>query len=632
MKIVLVGQPNCGKSTIFNYLSGYKAVASNFPGTTVKYTHGRLKLWSQEIECVDLPGTYSLSGFEPAERETLRYLLKEPYDVIVNVADASLLSRSLELTLELLELEKPMVLVLNMMDDAKRKGLIIDSKKLSEILGIPVVETVAYTGKGLTEVVRQAFRAKEEGLKGKPLPFSDDVEGVIGRIVQELERRGTKGLPVRFLAVKILEGDPEIFLGGGEGFDREREFLEKGHGRPADVVIASERHALAMNLYEKVVKVVSAPAPSFIERLDDWVMHPILGYVILLVVFGGLFLGVFRVGSSLEGPLLDVLQYLWVPLEEIIGHGLVHAMAKGAFDGLSAGIGIVLPYLVPFFFGLAALEDTGYLPRTAFLLDSFMHRIGLHGKSVLPFILGYGCSVPAVMATRIIESERDRVITALLAPFIPCSARTVVIMGLVAYFLGPLWALALYGINLLVLGFLGWLSSKVSPEVTPGLILEVPRYRLPSIRLMASKTWFRLREFVTVAWPILILGSAVMGLLKYLDIIQPLNRALSVVTYPLGLPQEVGVTLLFGLLRKELSLLMLFEALGTRDILTAMTRTQVVAFVLFVIFYIPCLATLAALGREIGWKRTVGFMALAFSLAMVVGLIARAALGLRSWL
>lgn len=627
MKVVLVGQPNCGKSTIFNYLSGYRAITSNFPGTTVKYTQGRLRLLGEEIECIDLPGTYSLSGLEPAERETLRYLLREPYDVIINVADASLLGRSLELTLELLELERPMVLVLNMMDEAERKGLVIDSEKLSKILGIPVVEAVAYTGKGLTEVVRQAIRAKEDGIIGKPIPFSRDVEKVISGVVQELRSRGIEGFPLRFLAVKILERDPEVFVEGGDGFDAYRESLERAHGRSSDLVIASERHALAMNIYEEVVKVVSAPKPSLRDRLDDWVMHPLWGYLILALVLGGLFALVFEVGSALEGPLLGLLEGLWGRVQGALGTGLVRELARGAFDGFSAGIGIVIPYLVPFLFGLSALEDVGYLPRIAFLLDSFMHRIGLHGKSVLPFVLGYGCSVPAVMATRILESERDRVITAILATFVPCSARTVVIMGLLAYFLGPLYALALYLANLLILGFLGWLYSRFYPEVTPGLILEVPRYRVPSLKLMVLKTWLRLREFLTVAWPILVLGSAILGALGHFGLVEGLNKALTVFTYPLGLPQEVGVTLIFGVLRKELTLLMLFEALGTREVLTVMTKAQVITFVLFVTFYIPCLATVAALGREIGWRRTIGAMALALSLAMVVGLLGRFLLG-----
>ncbi|RLA85109.1 MAG: ferrous iron transport protein B [Deltaproteobacteria bacterium] len=630
MRIVLVGQPNCGKSTIFNYLAGYKAVTSNFPGTTVKYTSSKLRFENEEVECIDLPGTYSLNGLEPAEREARRYLLHQPVDVIVNVADASLLSRSLELTLELLELQKPMILVLNMMDEAERKGLVIDDRRLSELLGIPVVKTVAYTGKGLTEVVRQALQVKREGRIGNLIPFSKDVEDVIQEVAQKIRERGTGGLPARFLAVKVLERDPEFLVMGGDGFDDERRRLEIRHGRPSDVVISSERHALAMNVYESVVKVVSPPRQSLRERIDDWVMHPVWGYGILALVFGALFVGVFKIGSMLEEPLLGAFDGLWGSLEGLLPGGY-REVIKGAFDGFAAGVGIVLPYLVPFLFGLSALEDSGYLPRVAFLLDSFMHRMGLHGKSVLPFVLGYGCSVPAVMATRVLESERDRIMTAILAIFIPCSARTVVILGLVSYYLGPLYALLIYLLNLAIIGLLGGLMSRFYPEVTPGLILEVPRYHVPSFRIMVLKTWFRLKEFITVAWPILVAGSALLEALSQLGLSEALNRGLMAVTYPLGLPREVGITLVFGILRKELSLLMLFEALGTREVLRVLSEGQLLVFTLFVTFFIPCLATVAALGREIGWKRTLGGAALAFCVAMAVGLGARLALGISGW-
>lgn len=283
----------------------------------------------------------------------------------------------------------------------------------------------------------------------------------------------------------------------------------------------------------------------------------------------------------------------------------------------------MLPYLIPFLFALSALEDVGYLPRVAFLLDSFMHRIGLHGKSVIPFLLGYGCNVPAVMATRVLESERDRFITAVLATFIPCAARTVVILGLVSYYLGPLYALGIYGLNLVVVGLSGKVLSKIYPEVTPGLILEVPRYHLPSFRSMAVKSWYRLREFIVVAWPMLVGGSALLGAIQHLDLDLPLNRGLSVITGPLGLPEAVGTTLIFGVLRKELSLIMLFEALGTREVMEVVTPGQVLTFTVFVVFYVPCLATAAALWREIGGKRTLLTILFTLAVAFLLSLTTR---------
>ncbi len=626
MRIVLVGQPNCGKSTIFNYLSGYRAITSNFPGTTVKYTLGKLYVDGRECECVDLPGTYSLSSSDAAERETRRFLLEEQVDVIVDVADASLLSRSLELTLELLELEKPMILVLNMVDEAERKGIVIDEGKLSEILAIPVVKTIAYTGQGLTDMVRQALRAWRESIVGRPLPFSRDVEEVVEALKEEVKGR-TGGLPARFVALKLLEGDPEFAKSPplpSAKVESYRRHLEDRHGRPSDVVVSSERHALAMNIYEEVVRVVRSPRLSLRDRLDDWVMHPVWGYAILVAVFFCLFFGVFKVGSFLEEPLLGVFDRISPAVARLAPEGgMLHALIKGGLDGVAGGVGIVLPYLVPFLLALAALEDSGYLPRVAFLLDSFMHRIGLHGKSVVPFLLGYGCSVPAVMATRILESERDRMITAVLATFIPCSARTVIILGLVSYYLGPLYAMGIYILNLAVVGLSGMLMSRIYPEVTPGLILEVPRYHLPSLRSLITKSWYRLKEFITIAWPLLIGGSALLALLQHFGLHRFLNKALTVVTLPLGLPREVGTTLIFGVLRKELSLIMLFEALGTKEVLNVITAGQVLTFTVFVVFYIPCLATAAALWREIGGKRTLFALALTFSVAFLLGLATR---------
>jgi len=627
VKIVLIGQPNCGKSTIFNYLAGYKAITSNFPGTTVKFHESRFRLRGEEIQCIDLPGTYSLSSPEPAEKEARRFLINEKYDVIVNILDASLLGRGLELTLELLELEKPTVLVLNMMDEAERKGIMIDEKKLSQILGIPVVKTIAYKGQGLTEMIEAVIKAKAENLKGNPISFSRDVEEIISEVMEDLKRRDNViNIPLRFLAIKLLERDEEFLKLGGDGLEESRKKLEIRHERPSDLVIVSERHALAMNIAERVSKVLTIPQPSLGDRIDDWLLHPILGYVFLIFIFLGVFVTIFQLGKFLEEPLIGFFDSLEGSLSQFFPEGGLRALFQGAYQGFNSGIGIVLPYLLPFLFLLSLLEDSGYLPRVAFLVDSFMHKIGLHGKSVLPFVLGYGCSVPAVMATRILESERDRMITAILVNFVPCSARMIVILGLVSYFLGPFYALAVYFINLIVIALSGSIFSKFYREVTPGLILEVPPYRLPPLRITFKKVWFRLREFIGIAWPLLVVGSSVLAFLQHLGIEDLLNKVFLFITYPLGLPQELGVTLLLGILRKELTLLMTFQALGTRNVLEVMNPSQIMSFVLFVTFYIPCLATLAVLWKEIGRRWTLKAVGFSLSVAFLMGILARLAL------
>jgi ferrous iron transport protein B len=258
------------------------------------------------------------------------------------------------------------------------------------------------------------------------------------------------------------------------------------------------------------------------------------------------------------------LEELGEKLREILGSGVLSQALAGAVDGLFAGIGIALPYLLPFYLLLSVLEDVGYLPRLGFLLDGLMHRLGLHGKSVIPFVLGYGCSVPAVLATRILEDERDRLITAALAVMIPCAARTVVIFGLVGRFLGPWMALGLYLGNALVVAVAATILAHFFPATGPGLIMEIPPYRWPTVRITLGKTWLRLREFVKVAWPILIGSSFILALAEALGWQSYLNSAARIFTWPLGLPAQTGVPLIFGVLRKELALLLLAQAMGPR--------------------------------------------------------------------
>ncbi len=624
MKVALAGQPNCGKSTIFNYVSGYKAITSNFPGTTVKYTASHIYVNGQTCECIDLPGTYSLTSTDAAEYEARTYLLYGNVDVIINVVDASLLSRSLELTFQLMELEIPMVLCLNMTDEARRKGVEIDFKRLSSILGIPVVETVGVKGKGLRELFSQAFWVFEQGRKAKVVKYSRDVEEIIELMSAYLADKLT--LPRRLTAIKLLEGDDSFIAMVKDRAEhltkRIRELqniISSRHGRSSDMVISSERHAQAMNVFEHVAEVIHPPKKDIRVQVDNIVMHPFVGYVILVLVFYGFFNFVFGIGERVEGPLMGLFEFLAQHLGETLGGKTMgFPILNGALQGIAGGIAIVLPYLVPFLIGLAFLEDVGYLPRVAFLMDSFMHRIGLHGKSIFPLMLGYGCNVPAIMGTRILESERDRFIVSVLASLIPCAARTTIIFALVAFFISPNAALAIYALNIAVIAVSGRILSMFLPEVTPGMIMEIPVYHLPSIRNTLAKSWYRIREFIVIAWPMLILGSVILSLMKFWGMDRAINTLLWPLTYLLGLPEAVGTTLIFGVLRKELSMIMLIQALGTPHILIAMTKLQVLVFTVFVVFYIPCLATIAVLWREIGPKRAL--LTAFFTLILATGL------------
>lgn len=630
MKIALAGQPNCGKSTIFNALAGYKAVTANFPGKTVQYTLSTVTFEGKTFEIVDLPGIYSLTSMDLAEFEARKYILSGQADVVINVIDASLLSRSLEFTIQLMDMDIPMVICLNMMDEARRKGVHIDTEKLSQILGIPVVETIAVKGQGLETLFYEAQRVFEKKIKGKPPSCHKDVEDVIEKLSGFIDEYILKELnvPKRFLLKKLLEGDG-FFMGEIRRFPEMsnatkelQAYLEKTHGRPSDVVISSERHAIAMNIFEQAAK-VGESVKTFQDRIDKLIMHKYLGYVILfllLVMFFGI---VFQLGKTLEEPIITAFEGLMESMGDEMGkETLSFFFAKGIMEGLAGGIGIVLPYLLPFLIGMAMLEDVGYLPRMAFLMDAFMHRIGLHGKSILPFVLGYGCNVPAIMATRILETPRDRFITALLVTMIPCAARTTIIYALVAYYIGPWAALFIYILNIIVIALIGKILTYFIPEVTPGLILEVPSLKKPSTRVVLAKTRLRMKEFVFIAWPLLILSSIFLSFLEYIKGDRVINNILSPLTYILGLPEAVGTTLIFGILRKELSMLMLFQALGTMDVSSVMSHEQIMVFTIFVLFYVPCIATMAVLWKEFGWKRmaviSLATLIIALAIAMAV--------------
>jgi ferrous iron transport protein B len=634
VRVALVGQPNCGKSTILNAVAGYRAETANFPGSTVQVATGQVRMNGFVAELVDLPGIYSLTTSNPAESASRSYLLFSDIDLIINVIDASLLCRSLELTLELRELGRPMIVCLNMLDEAERKGVAIDTDKLSRAISLPVVSTVAARGEGLDELFRIARGAlgKVPDSAGDELCWDKDVEVALSRIESVLNQDCERSLPPRFVAVKLLEDGNQIDLGKLSSEVREqaleiRRSLEQTRGRAAEAVIMSERHDLTMRLFEKTAK-VGHPHKDFRTKVDSLLTHPFWGYVLLVAGFVGFFWAVFGVGSKLENVLQTLLAGAYTHLfGGLVAGSFWEVTIRSLWGGFVGGAAIVLPYLVPFLFGLAFLEDVGYLPRVAYLMDGLLHRIGLHGTSTLPLILGYGCSVPACMATRILPSRRDRFLASVLAVMVPCSARSNIIFAMVAFYLGPMWALAIFGINLLVVIFSGWLLTRIWPEISPGMILEVPRYQWPHLGVMLRKVWLRLREFIMLSWPLLVVGSVILGFAEYLGWDRAINFGLSPLTRLLGLPVVVGTTLVFGLLRKELTIIMLVQALGTTNVAHAMTAVQILTYTLFITFYIPCLATMAALAKEIGKKLTAAAVAYTFVLSIAVGVTARFVLG-----
>ena len=563
MRIALIGQPNCGKSTLFNQVAGYKAETGNFTGTTVTFTESSVRVGGETIEVVDLPGTYTLAGTNPAEREASRYLLSENVDVIINVLDASHVAQGLELTIELLAMKVPVIVAMNMMDEASRIGIRLDGPALQEKLGVPVMPLIASRGRGVKPLFLAALRmGKKENLDTS-----------------------------NYLEIKENERMARHHLAG----DLEREFVQRGERR------VSKR-----------------------DRLDDFLLHPFWGYVGLVLILYTFFQVVYGVGVLIETPLLAFLEMVTAQAAAYLGEGkLFTEIVIGALQGVIAGLGIVLPYLMPFLLGLGLLEDIGYMSRVAFLMDALMHRIGLHGKAIVPFILGYGCNVPAVMSTRTLDDPKERFVAAALATLVPCAAILSVVFGLVAFYLGPLMALILYLLNIFVIALVGRILTAMIPEDTPGLILEIPPYRIPTLRTVVQKAWFRIKEFLVEAWPLLIAGSAILALANYFNAADFFNILSRPVTWTLGLPAATGVPLIFGIFRKELSLVMLGQALGSMSFDTVLTSVQMITFTVFVMFYIPCLATLSALRRELGTKDMLTITGLTVVIAMVTALLAR---------
>jgi ferrous iron transport protein B len=629
MRFALIGQPNCGKSTLFNQVAGYRAETGNFSGTTTTYTESKVRVLGQVVELVDLPGTYTLAGTNPAERVVFQYLESQPVDVIINILDASHLAQGLNLTLELMELGIPMVVAANMMDEIARMGIGLDGEVLQATLGIDVLPLVASKGRGVRNVFVTAMDAAQNQKIPPRVPFSAGAEDVIQKLAANFDGQLSIIGP-EAIAIKLLEGEADLLVriqknipDIQKNLDQSQDEIRAAYGQFSLWVFNTERHQKASQLAAEVT-CESERRNTRRDRLDDILLHPVWGYAALVAILWVFFQLVYGFGSLIETPLLEAFNALVAQVNTWIGEqNLLNEILVGVIQGIAGGVAIVLPYLIPFLIGLSFLEDIGYLPRLAFLMDALMTRIGLHGKAIVPFILGYGCNVPAVMSTRMLEDRRDQFLAATMATLVPCAARLAVVFGLVAFYLGPSLALAIYLFNLIVIALTGRILSRMMPEETVGMILEMPVYRLPALKNLLHKTWFRAREFVFEAWPLLIVGSVVLALLQYFAISHWVNTLVLPVTWLLGLPAEVGVPLIFGILRKELSLVMLQQALGVTDFSQALTPVQMITFSVFVVFYVPCLATLAAIRRELGRRDMLLIAALTVVIAMIAALVAR---------
>jgi ferrous iron transport protein B len=630
LTVALAGNANVGKSVIFNYLTGLHQHIGNWPGKTVERAEGTLSFKGYIIDIIDLPGIYSLSTYSLEELVSRKYIAVERPDIVINVVDASVLERNLFFTLQLMELETPMIVALNQVDIAKKKGIEIDIDQLERLLGVPVIPTVATKGTGISQLLETAIKLIEKGqTTRRDVRYGEEVEERIAKITDIL---GGAQLyyPRRYVAVKLLEGDEEIAREitrvapqAAHAAEKLAGEIEDLHGHPCSTVITSERYETAGRVARQAQRLLPPAKLTAEERLHNLTTDRIAGYVIMVFSLLLIFYSIFTFGnytSDLLGNLLSGLQPLSMSL---FGKGIVGDLIWGGVaEGLIAGVTVALPYIIPFYIVLYFLEDSGYLSRIAFLVDNIMHKIGLHGKAFIPMMLGYGCNVPGCLGCRIMETEREKTLAAFVTTLVPCAARTVIILGLVGRFIGIQWALVLYVFDLFVIFALGRLAFRVLPGEPSALIMEMNDYRMPDPKTVLKETWFRLAEFIKIAFPLIIVGSLVIKAADVFGLLIPVANLLSPVTVAwLGLPVITGVTLIFGVLRKELSLILLAALLAPLG-LQALTPVQMVVFTLVAMFYIPCIATISALVREFGGKKALLITLFEIAFAIILGGVA----------
>ncbi len=631
--VVLAGNANVGKSVIFNHLTGLHQHIGNWPGKTVGKAEGTLHFRGYTIDIIDLPGIYSLSTFSIEELISREYIAVETPDLVINVVDASVLERNLFFTLQLMELEAPMVIALNQVDMAEKKGIEINYKKLEKTLGVPVIPTVAIRGTGVYELLQRCVETIEKG-REKPfrMKYGEEIEKRI-KGLSEIVKKVHYPYPARWTAIKLLEKDEQVereirevkpeIVSAAEKFAEE---IEEIHGHSCSTVITSERYEIAGYIAREVQHVVPPIKPPMRERLHALTTHRILGYLIMAVLLLSIFYSIFTFGDYTSGLLSDLFYGLEPIFEIIFGAGIAGELIWGGImGGIIAGVAIALPYIIPFYLVLYFLEDSGYLSRIAFLLDNVMHRIGLHGKAFIPVMLSFGCNVPGCLGCRIMETERERLLTAFVVTLVPCAATTVIILGLVGTFVGVQWALALYIIDLVIIFLLGRLAFKALPGEPTALIMEMSDYRVPHLQTVLRQTLFRLMEFIKMAFPLIIVGSLLIKLAEVMDLLNPIASALSPMTVTwLGLPAITGIALIFGVLRKELTLIMLATLFGTTNFAQVPNfgPVQMIVFTLVTMLYIPCIATIAALVREFGWKKSLFITVFEIAFAILIGGIA----------
>jgi len=656
--IALAGQPNVGKSTIFNLLTGLNQHVGNWPGKTVERKEGQFKVDGREYRLVDLPGTYSLTANSPEELITRDFILTEKPDLVVALVNAANLERSLYLVAELVTLPAPLIVVLNMMDVAGQQGLNIEANVLEAALGVPVIPLTATQAASTAVLLETVKKMVTTDISQTPrLPeIRADHQAILDKMLHLIEGYVPEKYPATWVALKLLEGDKEITQQMQVGLPPikwdEIHALLKDHD-DAMLAIASGRYEWIGRLTRAAVTHPRIGQVSLTDKLDRWAAHPVAGLVLLALILGAVFGLTFSLGSPAQ-EWLDTT--LISPFGALVSGWLSTSPAwlrSLLVDGIIGGVGSVLtflPILIIFFAAFGFLEDVGYMARAAYVMDNFMHWMGLHGKSFLPLFLGFGCNVPAVIGTRVIDSRKSRLLTILLAPLVPCTARMAVVAFLAPAFFGSkaiwvIWGLVFFSLFILVL--LGVILNRVLFKgERSAFIMEMPLYHIPNMRTIGMLVWQRSLSFVKKAGTIILAISVVVWALSVLpdgniehSALAWVGKLVAPVGHWMGLDWKLTVALLTSFVAKEnaiATLGILFGGIQGSSLAQTLASQYSVAsalgFLTVSLLFIPCVATLAVIKQETGsWKWTavnvllmlvvsIGMGAAVFHLASAVGL------------
>jgi ferrous iron transport protein B len=636
--IALAGQPNMGKSTLFNLLTGLNQHVGNWPGKTVEFREGSFHYNERDIRIVDLPGTYSLTANSPEEVIAREFILREQPDIVVAVVSAANLERSLYLVSELICLPAPMVIALNMMDVAEQEGIHVDPDILQAALGVPVVPVTATRATGVRELLAEVEATLRGERKWVPhLPeIRRDHREIMDEVILQVEGWVPEPYPTDWAAMKLLEGDAEMTAQMKTTLPLER--LNATHAileqhDDAMLAIASGRYEWIGRMIRAAVTQPKLGQISVTDRLDRWATHPVWGVFILAGILGLVFWMTFALGAPIQNW-LDLA--IITPMSNLASSVLANAPVwlKGmVVDGLLGGVGSVLtflPIMMIFFASFGLMEDVGYMARAAYVMDNFMHLMGLHGKSFLPIFLGFGCNVPAVMGTRVIDSPKARLLTILVAPLVPCTARMAVLAFIAPAFFGAnailvSWGLILLSLVLLVLSGIVFNLVLFKGERS-AFIMELPLYHVPNARTIGMLVWQRSLSFIKKAGTVILLMSVVIWVLSVLpggslqtSYLAQLGNLVSPIGHWMGMDWRLTLALLTSFMAKENSIATLGVLFGSsqgaglaQTLASTYSMATGLAFLTVSLLFIPCAATVAAIRQETGsWGWTllnVGFM------------------------